>query len=60
MSKKLRIIFIAWLNMVLIYLLLSFTMLSVDFRGWPMEVRFMYAFFGTILSFVISAAFNDD
>ena len=47
------------LSMVVIYLLVAFVTLYIDFRLWHQGVRIMYALFAPCISTLITVGYND-
>ena len=47
------------LSMVILYLLVAFVTLHIDFRLWDNGARIIYALFGPIISTLITIGYND-
>lgn len=46
-------------SMVILYLLIAFVTLHIDFRLWNEGTRIMYALFGPIISALLTIGYND-
>jgi putative effector of murein hydrolase len=46
-------------SMVVLYLLIAFVTLHIDFRLWHNGARIMYALFGPTISALLAIGYND-
>ena len=54
-----KLIGIFTVTMVILYLLIAFVTLHIDFRLWHNGARIMYALFGPIISALLVKGYND-